>query len=81
VEFYTDLYSTIQNLNPLAYVVESRNEAARVFQTVNDRGKDLTDLEITKSYLIHRLALVTDDRPRDGEDDEEQRTEGLINIF
>jgi hypothetical protein len=80
VEFYTDLYSTIQNLDLLAYVVESRAEAARIFQTVNDRGKGLTDLEITKSYLMHRLALVTDDGPRDGEDDEEQRTEGLINI-
>lgn len=80
VEFYTDLYSTIQNLDLLAYVVESRAEAARIFQTVNDRGKGLTDLEITKSYLMHRLALVTDDGPREGTDEEEQRTEGLINI-
>jgi len=78
--FYTDLYSTIQNLDLLAYVVESRAEAARIFQTVNDRGKGLTDLEITKSYLMHRLALVTEDEPVEGEDEEESRTESLINI-
>lgn len=71
VEFCEALYDTIQNLDLLAYVVESRAEAARIFQTVNDRGKGLTDLEITKSYLMHRLALTT-------EESNDSRTEELI---
>lgn len=59
-EFYIDLYQKIQSLPLLEYTVESRSEAARIFQTVNDRGKDLTDLEITKSYLMHRVSLLED---------------------
>lgn len=60
VEFFEELYDAVQNLDLLAYVVKSRAEAARIFQTVNDRGKGLTDLEITKSYLMHRIALATE---------------------
>jgi hypothetical protein len=59
-EFYLDLYQKIQSLPLLEYTVDSRSEAARIFQTVNDRGKDLTDLEITKSYLMHRVSLLED---------------------
>lgn len=59
-EFYIDLYQKIQSLPLLEYTVDSRSEAARIFQTVNDRGKDLTDLEITKSYLMHRVSLLED---------------------
>lgn len=71
-EFCEELYDTIQSLDLLVYVVDSRAEAARIFQTVNDRGKGLTDLEITKSYLMHRVALATEGN---GED---FRTENLI---
>ncbi len=58
--FYRDLYETVKSLPLLEYSVESRSEAARIFQTVNDRGKDLTALEITKSYLMHRVSLLED---------------------
>jgi hypothetical protein len=64
-EFYTDLYQKIQSLPLLEYTVNSRSEAARIFQTVNDRGKDLTDLEITKSYLMHRVSLLEDEEQAD----------------
>lgn len=57
-EFYIDFYEKIKSLPLLVYSVASRSEAARIFQTVNDRGKDLTDLEITKSYLMHRVSLL-----------------------
>lgn len=60
-EFFTKLYRKIQKLPLLEYTVESQSEAARIFQTINDRGKDLTDLEITKSYLMHRVSLMSDD--------------------
>lgn len=59
-EFYIDFYEKIKSLPLLEYSVASRSEAARIFQTVNDRGKDLTDLEITKSYLMHRVSLLED---------------------
>lgn len=50
----------MKSLPLLEYAVGSRSEAARIFQTVNDRGKDLTALEITKSYLMHRVSLIED---------------------
>lgn len=58
--FYTELFEKIKSLPLLEYAVGSRSEAARIFQTVNDRGKDLTALEITKSYLMHRVSLLED---------------------
>jgi len=65
VDFCTDLYHKIQSLPLLEYTVSSRSEAARIFQTVNDRGKSLTDLEITKSYLMHRVSLLEDENEAD----------------
>lgn len=61
VGFYDQLLRVIARLPLLEYQVDSRSEAARIFQTVNDRGKDLTSLEITKSYLMHRVALIEED--------------------
>lgn len=58
--FYTELFENVKSLPLLEYAVGSRSEAARIFQTVNDRGKDLTALEITKSYLMHRVSLLED---------------------
>lgn len=58
--FFLDIFQQIQSLPMLEYTVDSRSEAARIFQTVNDRGKALTDLEITKSYLMHRVSLYED---------------------
>lgn len=57
-DFYSEIYETVKSLPLLEYTVDSRSEAARIFQTVNDRGKDLTALEITKSYLMHRVSLL-----------------------
>ncbi|MDS0261494.1 DUF262 domain-containing HNH endonuclease family protein [Haloarcula sp. S1CR25-12] len=65
LEFYKALYQKIRSLPLLEYTVGSRSEAARIFQTVNDRGKDLTDLEITKSYLMHRVSLLEDEQQAD----------------
>lgn len=64
-DFCIDLYRKIQSLPLLEYTVGSRSEAARIFQTVNDRGKSLTDLEITKSYLMHRVSLLEDEDEAD----------------
>ena len=60
VDFCVDLYHKIQSLPLLEYTVSSRSAAARIFQNVNVRGKSLTDLEITKSSLMHRVSLLAD---------------------
>ena len=63
--FYSDLYEKVKSLPLLEYTVDTRSEAARICQTVNDRGKDLTALEITKSYLMHRVSLLESGKKAD----------------
>ena len=46
------------DLELMVYPVESEAEAVRIFEVVNDRGKDLSKLEKTKSFLMHRLYLA-----------------------
>ncbi|WP_336024529.1 DUF262 domain-containing protein [Halobellus salinisoli] len=75
VDFCIDLYHKIQSLPLLEYTVSSRSEAARIFQTVNDRGKSLTDLEITKSYLMHRVSLL------ENEDEADSSIESIQDSF
>ncbi len=48
----------IQAANCLVYSVQDRNEAAMIFETTNDRGKMLTKLEKTKSYLMYKVSTT-----------------------
>lgn len=48
----------IQAANCLVYSVTDRNEAAMIFETTNDRGKLLTNLEKTKSYLMYKVSTT-----------------------
>lgn len=48
----------IQAANCLVYSVADRNEAAMIFETTNDRGKLLTNLEKTKSYLMYKVSTT-----------------------
>ncbi len=48
----------IQAANCLVYSVNDRNEAAMIFETTNDRGKVLTNLEKTKSYLMYKVSTT-----------------------
>ncbi len=48
----------IGNLEIITYPVENDAEAARIFETVNDRGKQLTNLEKTKSFLMQMVYLT-----------------------
>lgn len=50
--------SRIQAANCLVYSVTDRNEAAMIFETTNDRGKLLTNLEKTKSYLMYKVSTT-----------------------
>ena len=62
----------INTTNVLVYQVNSRSEASLIFETTNDRGKQLTDLEKTKSYLMYKASLL---------DDSEQLLSAIQNRF
>ena len=51
------LKSTMEELDLMVYPVESEADAVRIFEVVNDRGRHLTELEKTKSFLMHQLYL------------------------
>jgi len=47
----------IDNMEIIRYEVENDADAVLIFETVNDRGKPLTNLEKTKSFLMHTIYL------------------------
>ena len=47
----------IDDLQLIQYQVNSDADAIRIFETVNDRGRPLSDLEKTKSFLMHTSYL------------------------
>ena len=53
----------IQAANCLVYCVTGRNEAAMIFETTNDRGKLLTNLEKAKSFLMYKVSTTFKDSP------------------
>lgn len=55
--FIEKIYST----NLLVYLIMSKIESAMIFETTNDRGKPLTNLEKTKSYLMYKACVLTED--------------------
>ena len=58
--FLTRMKKRIDKLQVMLYIVPSNAEAVRMFETVNDRGRPLTDLEKTKSILMYASYLVVD---------------------
>ena len=61
LDFLIKLQSRIDRLQVMQYIVPSNAEAVRMFETVNDRGRPLTNLEKTKSILMYASYLVIDD--------------------
>jgi hypothetical protein len=49
---------TLSNSTVLVHAVDGYGEASMIFETVNDRGKRLTDLESLKSFLMHIVGLT-----------------------
>lgn len=45
----------------LTYSVKGASEAALIFETTNDRGKGLTNLEKIKSFLMYKAYLAAED--------------------
>ena len=55
----------IESMKVLTYSVEDKAEATLIFETTNDRGKSLTNLEKTKSFLMHKTYIVSDNPETD----------------
>ena len=60
-----EFINTIESMKVLTYSVEDKAEATLIFETTNDRGKSLTSLEKTKSFLMHKTYIVSDDPETD----------------
>jgi hypothetical protein len=58
-----DLQGRVTNgLRFVVYEVSSAAEVGTIFETLNERGRGLTDLEKTKNYLLYLSRLITDAR-------------------
>ena len=62
LDFLSEFKDGIDRLEVMLYIVPSNAEAVRMFETVNDRGRPLTNLEKTKSILMYASYLVVHDR-------------------
>lgn len=49
----------------LVYSVQDTAEATLIFETTNDRGKGLTNLEKIKSFMMYRSYVASEDLPED----------------
>lgn len=47
------LLKNIEKLEAMEFIEQSEGDAIRIFQTVNDRGKPLSNMEKTKSLLVY----------------------------
>lgn len=50
----------IENMRVLTYSVKDDAEATLIFETTNDRGKSLTSLEKSKSFLMHKTYIASE---------------------
>ncbi|MEG4321802.1 MULTISPECIES: DUF262 domain-containing HNH endonuclease family protein [unclassified Microcoleus] len=64
VENLRELREKIENAKVLTYAVLDNAEATLIFETTNDRGKSLTDLEKIKSFLMYKVYTVADEPER-----------------
>ncbi|MXX53390.1 MAG: DUF262 domain-containing protein, partial [Dehalococcoidia bacterium] len=61
IVFLVQMKQKIDELQLIRYDVESDADAIRIFETVNDRGRPLSNLEKTKSFLMHTSYLGMQD--------------------
>ena len=64
IDFLFELKRKIDDLQVIRYDVDSDADAIRIFETVNDRGRPLSNLEKTKSFLMHTSYLGMQDEVR-----------------
>ncbi|MHA1821409.1 MAG: DUF262 domain-containing protein [Promethearchaeota archaeon] len=75
MEFLLQLLKKIDMMELMVYPIKETTEAAKMFELVNDRGKDLTNLDKTKSYLMYMIYLTADKK------DQERYLRNLNNCF
>ncbi|MFB6186259.1 MAG: DUF262 domain-containing protein [Halobacteriaceae archaeon] len=56
-DFLIELRQEIDRLEAMSYEVNSITRAVKIFETANDRGRNLTDLDKTKSFLMLQIYL------------------------
>lgn len=62
-DFLLEFKQKIDNMEIIRYEIENDADAVLIFETVNDRGKPLTNLEKTKSFLMHAIYLSAPEEP------------------
>lgn len=77
-DFLLGFKEKIDNMEIIRYDVENDADAVLIFETVNDRGKPLTNLEKTKSFIMHIIYLST---PEELEDYLNRINESFSNVF
>lgn len=65
VDTLNELLAKIEQTIVLTYSVNDNAEATLIFEMTNDRGKRLTNLERTKSFLMHKTYLASSDPEHD----------------
>lgn len=60
VENLRELREKIEKAKVLTYAVTDNAEATLIFETTNDRGKPLTNLEQIKSFLMYKIYIAAD---------------------
>jgi hypothetical protein len=61
VENLRELRKKIEDAKVLTYAVLNNAEATLIFETTNDRGKPLSNLEKIKSFLMYKVYMAADD--------------------
>jgi len=69
----------IDSMEILVYPIEKESDAARMFTIINDRGKLLSNLERTKSFLMYTIYLCSPEEKL--EQDLEDINKRFSNIF
>lgn len=57
------LLSGIQSLQFMVYTIDNQAQATLIFESINDRGKGLSNLDKTKSFLMHKVYLTQSNDP------------------
>lgn len=52
------LLSGIKSLQFMIYTIDDQAQATLIFESINDRGKGLSNLDKTKSFLMHKVYLT-----------------------
>lgn len=70
------LFDKLERTALTTIIINDKKEAALMFELQNNRGKDLTNMERLKSYLMYQMYVYND-----GRNDTEQNINYLASIF